>query len=325
MNPFAVALISFAVFVTLVVAVGLARSGSPRRRQNARWAAFLLAGVAGHLGVLAALCCFPANPRGITAEEPPEEIVLIPTILEEQLDVEPVPVVDNIAPLELPIPSDPAPSSPGALPAPRVDLTPPDLPNLSDPLLAFPGRIDIPGADKPDFSKPRGNIFDIPIGQSDHVCYIVDRSGSMSDLLGSSGGNRLDFVNKQLLENLAKRNANEEFFVIYFGNDALPMPGNHWRQGPEGIGEVRTWIRSIQPDGGTEPMPAFEHAFQLNPPPRVIVFLTDGEVPFDTPARVTALNTGKKVTIHTMSFKSNAGQALLKQIVDDNGGEYRDY
>jgi hypothetical protein len=121
------------------------------------------------------------------------------------------------------------------------------------------------------------------------------------------------------------------------------MPFAGWLKGtPDDVKKVTPWIQEKKADGGTEPLPAFIRAFNLDPRPDVIFFMTDGLIPTNVPAAVAQLNTGKpRVTIHTIMFTSSqprpAGlflpavspadlrlaELLLRKIADDSGGTYR--
>ncbi len=84
------------------------------------------------------------------------------------------------------------------------------------------------------------------------------------------------------------------------------------------------WLDKIDSSGGTLPLPAFQKVFGLSVRPDVIFFLTDGEIPPDTAANVTSLNSrGRRVVINTIAFGDPASQAQLKDIARRSGGVYR--
>ncbi|MGA1045442.1 MAG: magnesium chelatase, partial [Phycisphaerales bacterium] len=62
----------------------------------------------------------------------------------------------------------------------------------------------------------------------------------------------------------------------------------------------------------------------LDPRPDAIFFLTDGEVPADTPALVRRLNDRIRPTvINTVAFGTEAGRAALEEIARDSDGIFR--
>jgi hypothetical protein len=77
--------------------------------------------------------------------------------------------------------------------------------------------------------------------------------------------------------------------------------------------------------GGTEPGGAFVLAFQLNPPPDVIFFLTDGEIPERTADEVLGLNSQqkRKVVVHTVAFSADASQDQMRRIARESEGTFR--
>src|SRR5262249_14595168 len=86
-----------------------------------------------------------------------------------------------------------------------------------------------------------------------------------------------------------------------------PMPrGDTWVEGGRDIGDIIDWVKTVRPGGGTVPLPSFQKAFSLDPPPDVIFFMTDG-IFVDTSARIAELNgrLPKKAAIHTILFENS--------------------
>jgi hypothetical protein len=176
-------------------------------------------------------------------------------------------------------------------------------------------------------------------------------------------GAKIADLRKQLLKTLTNLNAEGEFYVCFFNTVAEPMPHPTWVKagGPEAE-KVKTWVQGINARGGTNPMPAFEVAFKLTPPPDVIFFMTDGQFDPGVAARVVALNgTPRKTVVNTIMFGTNfsfpvrvfgvrvipiqnlllvvpvmppvpkvmpkmgIGEDLLKKIAEQNGGTFTRY
>ena len=58
------------------------------------------------------------------------------------------------------------------------------------------------------------------------------------------------------------------------------------------------------------------------PRPDVIFLLTDGEFDQAVAGLVKRLNADGNVTVHTIGFLYKTGEAVLKQIAEQNGGKY---
>jgi von Willebrand factor type A domain len=83
---------------------------------------------------------------------------------------------------------------------------------------------------------------------------------------------------------------------------------------------AKRWIFQIQPGGGTLPGEALELALSLNP--QVVYFLTDGEIPVNTPAVVRRANKTKAI-VHTVALGYEGAGDLLKVIAKQNNGHYK--
>ncbi|MGH7224013.1 MAG: hypothetical protein ACRELF_12350, partial [Gemmataceae bacterium] len=154
-------------------------------------------------------------------------------------------------------------------------------------------------------AKPIQITFLNTTAKGQRFCIIADNSGSMM-------GKPMEFVKRELAKTLGDLKPESQFYVMFFNNDAEPMPFASWLQGtPKNVNNVSRWIKGKSANGGTNPQPAFERAFNLDPRPDVIFFMTDGLIPLDVPASVAAMNNGKpRVTIHTIMFTSDQPLAL---------------
>jgi hypothetical protein len=148
-------------------------------------------------------------------------------------------------------------------------------------------------------------------------CIIADRSFSMA-------GARLEYAKSEVLKTISDLRGGARFFVIFFDDIAHPMPSDRWLSSRE-VSLVADWVSKVSPGGGTEPVPGFRAAFNLNPKPDVIFFMTDGEFDPTAPAEIARMNaaTGKKVIIHTICFGDRSGERQMRLIADQSGGKYR--
>jgi hypothetical protein len=211
-----------------------------------------------------------------------------------------------------------------------------------------PGHVaPIPSEPKREPDPPPGTTGKMPLSHSEitflnttakgqRFCIIADNSGSMT-------GEPMEFVKRELVKTLGGLKPESQFYVMFFNSQTEPMPFDGWLNGkPEDVKKVSNWIREKKADGGTEPQPAFVRAFELDPRPDVIFFMTDGLIPFNVPDAVAEMNAGKpRVTIHTIMFTSDqpnplgafmpaitaddlqTAERLLRKIADDSGGTYR--
>jgi len=150
--------------------------------------------------------------------------------------------------------------------------------------------------------------------------YIVDASGSME----SSG--KFVVAMRELLRSIEALPDFAYFHVILFANDAYrPAWEDGWLRARKGdLVRMRRWLNDQAPSGGTFPLSAFASAFALDVPPDVIFFMTDGQIPDETPIEVARMNSrGRKTVIHTIAFGDETGRAALQQIAEDSGGTYR--
>jgi len=157
-------------------------------------------------------------------------------------------------------------------------------------------------------------------GEGSRFVYIVDVSGSMADQM------KIRTALREVQRSIEGLPDYAYFFVIlYETNIAFPPGQDGWiRARPHEVNRLSSWLETITPRGGTQPAPAFDAAFALNPRPDVIFFLTDGQIPEDTPTRVAAKNTrGSRVEINCIAFGEERGQDALRRIADESGGQFR--
>ena len=153
--------------------------------------------------------------------------------------------------------------------------------------------------------------------QANSVAFVIDASKSMS-------GMRFQRARMELLNALNKLEPNQRFFVVFYTNETYPMffPDNTIELIPadqRNLGRVRNWIAQSQVQGGTQPQLAIALTLKLKPD--VVFFLSDGDIPFETQGIARFHNRGSAV--HTITFGSDVGAGIMRQIALRNGGEYR--
>jgi hypothetical protein len=130
------------------------------------------------------------------------------------------------------------------------------------------------------------------------IVYVIDRSVSM----GPSG--KLAWAKEELLNSMGQLPEEGEFQIILFnrsvevltaglGRGLIPAT----RENKERVAQI---LKSVLPEGGTQPLPALKRAIALKPD--VIFFLTDAEDMSEREVReVTILNRGH-TAIHVVTF-----------------------
>lgn len=150
--------------------------------------------------------------------------------------------------------------------------------------------------------------------------FIIDISGSMIDAA------KLEIAKHELISAINALPDYAHYYVLLFSSDFIQPPGQKgWtRARKSSIKQFITWLKEIDPNGGTAPRSSFLQVFSLEPRPDVIYFLTDGQFQDISAEEVAALNkAGKRAVINTIQFGDRGGEELLRQIAKSSGGVYR--
>lgn len=160
------------------------------------------------------------------------------------------------------------------------------------------------------------------------VCFLVDCSGSMQGIFGR--------VQKKLKESIGNLQADQYFYIIFFGADKLFESGGGrlLRAGEKAKSAAYDFIDSIRPAGRTNAPAALERALQIRDgrglSPSVIYFLTDG---FELTSEGTQIFSQKgadllkrfapTTRINTIGFWPQfSDRAMLESIAKQSGGEF---
>jgi hypothetical protein len=151
--------------------------------------------------------------------------------------------------------------------------------------------------------------------QGQFFVYVVDCSGSMLD------DDRLPRATVELRRSVFALQPPQKFEVVFYNHESIPMPG-----GPvPRTADLQTkqllasWLRLIEPDGGTDPRLAVRQAISLRPD--AVFLLSDGAFPEGTVAEVARLNT-RKIPIHCVDLAGGLAGDHLKRIARESGGRY---
>ena len=144
--------------------------------------------------------------------------------------------------------------------------------------------------------------------------YVVDRSTSML------GGN-FERLKEELISAINMLTREHTFHVIFYSDTHEPMPGGMTKARDRAKEKAREWIESMFPVGGTYPAEALSEAIKEGPD--AVFFMTDGQIPPDTPEAVRQANPKKRVRVHTIGFGGGADAAILEVIAEENRGVFR--
>ncbi|SFI89972.1 vWA domain-containing protein [Planctomicrobium piriforme] len=150
--------------------------------------------------------------------------------------------------------------------------------------------------------------------------FVVDASRSMNMPHPGPMHTRFNRVKLELLRTIAGMTEEEQFFIVFFGDGAIPMPARALvNADPATQKKYLGWMARVPAEGHTFPQQALMIALTLQPD--AIYFLTDGEFDYAVVPGVTAANV-HGVPIHTIGFSDNRAENLLQEIAQKNNGTY---
>ena len=147
--------------------------------------------------------------------------------------------------------------------------------------------------------------------------YVLDCSLSMNHPHDSDAKTRFRKMKLELANSLSQLRPDQEFFIVFFNHEALPMPAERMvSAAPANQQHFLEWAEQVPAYGDTDPTAALMLAMRMRPD--VIYFLTDGC--FSGPANdiVNGIQQSR-TTIHTFVFetllteKQQAGLELMRQ------------
>lgn len=167
-------------------------------------------------------------------------------------------------------------------------------------------------------------FFDIA-AKGNRFVYVLDRSGSMFD----HGAIRV--AKEELVVSLAALEQTQQFQVLFYNQSLLELTGSGDRPQMQWATDInrtlaRQFISSVQPDGGTDHMPALKKALRYQP--EHLFFLTDADQPVLSARELNEIKTvnNGRTAIHCVEFGKGpeiAADNFLKKLARENGGTYR--
>jgi Ca-activated chloride channel family protein len=189
-----------------------------------------------------------------------------------------------------------------------------------------------PGGGSAGGGGPRGSFGTAPFfgiwDAGAKFIYVIDRSGSMFSY------NAMQAAKNELLSSLQSLRRSQQFQVVFYNLDPqwMKAPGKtDFQYFPASESNRRLagqFIAQVQPDGGTQHLPALQLALRLHPD--VIFFLTDAGEPAMKPdelEEIRRLNGGRS-RIHCVQFglqdepKAPVAPNFLRTLAAQNNGDY---
>lgn len=153
--------------------------------------------------------------------------------------------------------------------------------------------------------------------------FVVDVSGSMID------PPKIDALRSALTASVDDMLNSAHFCIILYSTDAMGLMGERWlRATDENKSDARRNIAMISPGGSTNPLPGFDIAFRLKPPPDAVYFMTDGvfsnDVEEQLPPMIERWNrsSDRRIPLHAITFVERGAEQLMRRLARRSGGSY---
>jgi Mg-chelatase subunit ChlD len=208
-----------------------------------------------------------------------------------------------------------------ATPGPRV-LTRSEMQKPRSPFLAPPGsegeEPDRYGNGTPDWNEippwRQTTFFGIRAAGRFFV-YVIDCSESMID------EDRFARATMEVRRSVLSLQAPQQFEVIFYNEESIPMPGGPKPRpaDPQNKSQLVSWLRLVDPDGGTDPRAALRQAISLRP--EAVFLLSDGVFPDGTAESIAKFN-ARRIPIHCVDLSGGEGGDHLRRIARESGGKY---
>jgi hypothetical protein len=175
--------------------------------------------------------------------------------------------------------------------------------------------------------------------------FVVDRSTSMEygskNMVSRELFNRYDVAKSELLNAIESLQPHQEFFVVMFAHDTLPMFGSKSIEDGgdqdfklisatrENKARFQQWLEGVRMTHGTDPRSAVEIAIELQPD--AVFMLSDGAFlisrndPRPTTRQIIQQfsSTGLMVPINTISLVVEETIPVMKSIAEKSGGSFK--
>jgi hypothetical protein len=173
-------------------------------------------------------------------------------------------------------------------------------------------------------SAPGETTFFGTRGSGKRFSWVVDCSGSMSGIPLQLSLSPLQRAKQELLQSLRRLPQGLEFQIIFFDDFCYRFPSMGFVEvSPDTLREAADFINNIQGGGGTNVQIGMQQALAGSTRPDTVFLLTDGAFDTGTPGFIASRNRNQQTRINTVAFIDRAGESLLRQIADENRGDFR--
>ena len=217
-------------------------------------------------------------------------------------------------------PAKKASTTPKTLGGPRV-LTRSEMQKPRSPFLSPPGsegvEADKYGPGTPDWSEVppwrQASFFGVR-AQGRFFVYVIDCSQSMIE------EDRFARATMEVRRSVLALQAPQQFEVIFYNDGSIPMPGGPQPRpaDTQNKSQLVSWLRIVDPDGGTDPRSALRQSLSLRP--EAVFLLSDGEFSKGTAETVAHFNPNR-IPIHCVDLSGGEGDQM-RRIARDSGGKY---
>jgi hypothetical protein len=152
------------------------------------------------------------------------------------------------------------------------------------------------------------------------ILYVVDSSSSMNHPHNSPALTRFGRVKVELFNSIQGLNEDQEFYIIFFNDHAIPMPVRGFMaRNSEDLNQQLEWVAKLYAVGRTDPSTALQNGLQMKPD--LIYFLTDGHVSHRILHDLKKWNTIRS-QINTVCISGQESEQLMRMIAIANNGNY---
>ena len=144
--------------------------------------------------------------------------------------------------------------------------------------------------------------------------YVIDCSESMID------EDRFARATMEVRRSVLSLQAPQQFEVIFYNEDSIPMPGGPKPRpaDPQNKGQLVSWLRLIEPDGGTDPRTL---SGRRSPPARGGLPALRRRLP-RRDGRGRGAVQRPRIPIHCVDLSGGEGGDHLRRIARESGGQY---
>jgi hypothetical protein len=200
-------------------------------------------------------------------------------------------------------------------------------------------------------SKPKGSdkyYFGIPQDQSHSILYVIDCSGSMTAKVQLPGTQRettrIEASKAELVRALEKLKPDQKFAILWYNHEPHFWEPKLQLASKEAVTRAQAFVKTLQAAGSTNIFESLERGFGLvgrgardkyyGMELDTIFLMTDGsptrpDGQLDSTdkilAGVRAWNPLQRVTIHCIAIGKDLNVQFLRQLAEENGGEFKQF